>query len=65
MFNIFAMGRHLKRTNKRTFAVRAPRLVPIEEGDGVRGNVGKEHRAASIDGERVDRDLVAPSIPAL
>jgi hypothetical protein len=38
MFNTFAMGRHLKRTNKRTSAVQVPHLVPIEEGDRVRGN---------------------------
>jgi hypothetical protein len=59
------MGRHLKQTNKRTFAVRVSRLVPIEEGDRVRGKVGKECRAAKIGGERVDRDPVAPSVPAL
>jgi hypothetical protein len=59
------MGRDLKRTNKRTFAVRVSRLVLIEEGDRVRGNVGKECRVANVGGERVDRDLIASSVAAL
>jgi hypothetical protein len=65
MFNIFAMGCHLKRANQRTFAARVPCLVPIEECDRVRGGVGKECRAANLGGERVDYDLVAPSVATL
>ena len=59
------MGRHLKRMNKRTSAVRVSRLVPTEEGDRVWGNVGNELRTVNVGGERVDRDLVASSVATL
>jgi hypothetical protein len=37
-------------------------LVPIDGGDRVRGNVGKERRATNVGGERVGHDLVAPRV---
>jgi hypothetical protein len=54
------MERHLKRPNKRTFSRRIPGLVPIDGGDRIRGDVGKERRATSAEGERVGHDLAAP-----
>jgi hypothetical protein len=50
------------RINKRTFAGSVPCLVPIDRGDRVRGNVGKERRATNVGGERVGHDLVAPRV---
>ena len=37
-------------------------MIPIDGGDGKRGNGGEERRAANVGGDRVRHNLVAPRV---
>ena len=59
------MGHHLKRGNKLTFARRILSLVPVDGGDRIQGNAGKERRAANVGAEGVRHDFVTPHASGL
>ena len=50
------------RSEERTIAVVIPNLVPVNGGDGNRGNFGEEGRAANVSGDSIPNDLLAPRV---